>query len=102
LRRLASTLTALLDSKGLLVRDEESNYLTMDGQHDNVMNQLQSHSITYRVVAGPQQGLKAFTLQAILAWKYEEDFGKNQVGKIAGFSLQTGVGSKTRDRKKLE
>jgi hypothetical protein len=32
----------------------------------------------------------------------DDDFGTNQVGKIAGFSLHAGVAKKTRERKKLE
>jgi hypothetical protein len=37
----------------------------MDGLDDSVMNELQSHSITYRIAMGPQQGRKVFTLQTI-------------------------------------
>jgi Putative transposase len=91
-----------LERKGLLVREDESSYLTMDCQDDDAMDQLQSHSITYRIAVGPQQGRKVFTLQTIPAWEDEDDFGNYQVGKIAGFSLHAGVASKTRDRKKLE
>lgn len=91
-----------LERKGLLIRDDESSYLTMDWQDDDAMNQLQGHSITYRIAVGPQQGRKVFTLQTIPAWEDEDDFGNNQVGKVAGFSLHAGVASKTRDRKKLE
>jgi hypothetical protein len=50
---------------------------------------------------GPQQGRKVFTLQTIPSWE-DDDFGTNQVGKIAGFSLHAGVATKTRERKKLE
>ena len=65
----------------------------MDGLDDNVMNELQSHSITYRIAMGPQQGRKVFKLQTIPAW--EDDFSNNQVGliyeqnfiKIGGISL---------------
>ncbi len=65
------------------------------------MNQLQGHSITYRIAVGPQQGRKVFTLQTIPSWE-DDDFGTNQVGKIAGFSLHAGVATKTRERRKLE
>jgi hypothetical protein len=65
------------------------------------MSRLQSHSITYRIAVGPQQGRKVFTLQTIPSWE-DDDFGSNQVGKIAGFSLHAGVATKTRERKKLE
>ncbi|MFT6087467.1 MAG: hypothetical protein ACJA11_002719 [Glaciecola sp.] len=50
---------------------------------------------------GPQQGREVFTLQTFSSWE-DDDFGTNQVGKIAGFSLHAGVATKTRERKKLE
>ncbi len=90
-----------LERQGLLVRDDESSYLTLDLQDDDAMNQLQGHSITYRIAVGPQQGRKVFTLQTIPSWE-DDDFGTNQVGKIAGFSLHAGVATKTRERRKLE
>lgn len=90
-----------LERQGLLVRDDESSYLTLDLQDDDAMHQLQEHSITYRIAVGPQQGRKVFTLQTIPSWE-DDDFGTNQVGKIAGFSLHAGVATKTRERKKLE
>jgi hypothetical protein len=90
-----------LERQGLLVRDDESSYLTLDLQDDDAMSQIQGHSITYRIAVGPQQGRKVFTLQTIPSWE-DDDFGTNQVGKIAGFSLHAGVATKTRERKKLE
>lgn len=90
-----------LERQGLLMRDDESSYLTLDLQDDDVMNQLQDHSITYRIAVGPQQGRKVFTLQTIPSWE-DDDYGSSQVGKIAGFSLHAGVATKTRERKKLE
>ena len=90
-----------LERQGLLVRDDESSYLTLDLQDDDTMSQIQGHSITYRIAVGPQQGRKVFTLQTIPSWE-DDDFGTNQVGKIAGFALHAGVATKTRERKKLE
>ena len=90
-----------LERQGLLVRDDESSYLTLDLQDDDAMHQLQGHSITYRIAVGPQQGRKVFTLQTIPSWE-DDDFGNNQVGKVAGFSLHAGVAAKTREHKKLE
>ena len=49
-----------LEKQGLLTRDEENSYLTMEGLDDNVMNELHGHSITYRIAVGPQQGHKVF------------------------------------------
>ncbi|MCH8137214.1 MAG: IS91 family transposase [Proteobacteria bacterium] len=90
-----------LERQGLLTQDDTSSYLTLDLQDDDAMNQLQGHSITYRIAVGPQQGRKVFALQTIPSWE-DDDFGTNQVGKIAGFSLHAGVATKTRERNKLE
>jgi ribosomal protein S27E len=98
---ISQRVAGYLERQGLLVRDDESSYLTLDLQDDDAMSQLQGHSITYRIAVGPQQGRKVFTLQTIPSWE-DDDFGTNQVGKIAGFSLHAGVATKTRERRKLE
>ncbi|MEE8059514.1 MAG: transposase [Pseudomonadales bacterium] len=90
-----------LEGQGLLTRDEENSYLSLDLDDEDAMNALQGHSITYRIAVGPYQGRKVFTLQTIPGWE-EDDLGSNQVGKVAGFSLHAGVATKTRERKKLE
>jgi hypothetical protein len=38
-----------LERQGLLARDDESSYLTLNLQDDDPMNQLQGHFITYRI-----------------------------------------------------
>jgi hypothetical protein len=69
-----------LERQGLLTQDDESSYLTLDLQNDDAMNQLQGHSITYRIALGPRLGRKVFTLQTIPSWE-DDDYGTNQVGK---------------------
>jgi len=83
--KISQRIARHLEKQGLLSRDEENSYLMMDGLDDSVMNELQGHSITYRIAVGPQQGRKVFKLQTSPAWK--DDFSNSQVGKIAGFSL---------------
>ena len=99
--RISQRIARYLERRGLVARDDESSYLTMDWQDEDAMNQLQGHSITYRIAVGPQQGRKVFTLQTIPSWE-DDDCGPKQVGKIAGFSLHAGVAANTRERKKLE
>ena len=86
-----------------LARDEQSDHLTLalDDEEGTTMQQLQGHSITYRIALGPQTGRKVLTLQTIPAWE-EDDYGTDQLGRIGGFSLHAGVAVKTRERKKLE
>ena len=92
-----------LERQGWLARDEQSDHLTLalEDEECNTMQQLQGHSITYRIAMGPHAGRKVFTLQTIPAWE-EDDFGTDQLGRIGGFSLHAGVAVNTRERKKLE
>ncbi len=90
-----------LERQGLLTRDDEGGYLTLDLQDDGALNEHQGLSVTYRIAVGPQQGRKVFTLQTTPPWE-DDDFGTNRLGKIPGFSLHAGVATKTRERKKLE
>jgi hypothetical protein len=52
-----------LGREGLLVRDNDNDYLALDGLKDEPMLQIQGYSITYRIAKGKQQGRKIFTLQ---------------------------------------
>jgi hypothetical protein len=47
--------------------DEQSDHLTLalDDEEGNTMQQLQGHSITYRIAMGPQAGRKVLTLRTI-------------------------------------
>jgi hypothetical protein len=65
-----------LERQCLLVRDDENSYLTLDLQDDDAMNQLQGHSITYRIEVGPQQERKVFTLTTSPSWE-DDDFSTN-------------------------
>ncbi len=92
-----------LERQGWLARDEQSDHLTLpleEGDEDT-LQQLQGHSITYRIAMGPQAGRKVLTLQTIPA-REEEEYGTDQLGRIGGFSLHAGVSVNTRERKKLE
>jgi hypothetical protein len=63
--RLPDILARFLEKSGFLERDAEASYLALEPDDDNVMVQLQGHSITYRIAVGPQQGRKVFTLQTL-------------------------------------
>jgi hypothetical protein len=54
-----------LEREGLLVRDDDNDYLALDGLEDDPMLQIHGYSITYRIATGKQQGRKVFTLQSI-------------------------------------
>ncbi len=90
-----------LQRRGLLEADEESSYLTLESAEDEAMQQLYGHSITYRIVIGPNQGKKVFTLQSLPPMK-ESKVSSSQVAKLAGFSLHAGVMAEAHQRDKLE
>jgi hypothetical protein len=83
-----------LEREGLLVRDDDNDYLALDGLEDDPMLQTHGYSITYPIATGKQQGRKVFTLQT-LAPMAEQGLG-------AGFRLHAGVMSNAQDRGKLE
>jgi len=62
---IARRLARYLERQGLLVRDAEHSYLTLEGLDEDPMDQLRGHSITYRIAVGSQQGRKVFTLQTL-------------------------------------
>ena len=98
---IATRVGRYLERQGLLERDAEQSYLTLDTEEENPMNDLMGHSITYRIAVGPQAGRKVFTLQTLPACDPLDMLGSS-VGKVAGFSLHAGVAAKAKERNKLE
>jgi hypothetical protein len=90
-----------LEREGLLVRDIENDYLSLDGLEEDPMLQIHGYSITYRIATGSQQGRKVFTLQTI-APKIDQGVESDRVANVAGFNLHAGVMSDAQDRNKLE
>jgi hypothetical protein len=66
-RVISERVARALEGQGVLVRDLESSFLTVDSPDDVGFDDLLGHSITYRVALGPHQGRKAFTLQTVPA-----------------------------------
>ena len=66
----------------------EQSYLTLV-EDDDPMQQIQGHSITYRIAVGEQQGQKIFTLQTLPP--SDNKSNETQIGQIAGFSLHAGI-----------
>ena len=54
-----------LEKRGLLERDTENTWLTLEEGEEayDVLTQQHGSSVTYRIATGPQQGRKVFTLQ---------------------------------------
>jgi hypothetical protein len=96
---VARRVSRFLERQGLLVRDDETAYLSMDAEGDDPMEALIGHSVTYRIATGPRQGRKVLTLQTLPA--IDEPF-TTRAGNVAGFSLHAGVAAKANERDKLE
>ena len=79
---IAHRLARYLERQGLLERDAEHSYLTLDNADEDPMDQLRGHSITYRIAVGPQQGRKVFTLQTLPDERDADD--ALAVGNVAG------------------
>ena len=94
---IAHRIGRYLERQGLLVRDAEHSYLALDEPDEDPMNQLQGHSITYRIAVGPHQGRKVFTLLTLPGT--EEPLIADGV---PSFSLHASVAVKVGERKKLE
>ena len=58
-------MAGFLEREGLLVRDDDNDYLALNGLEDDPMLQIHGYSITYRIATSKQQGRKVFTLQII-------------------------------------
>jgi hypothetical protein len=82
-----------LEREDLLVRDDDNDYLALDGLEDEPMLQIHGYSIIYRIATGKQQGRKVFTLQTIapIAPIAEQGFSAGCASNVAGFSLHAGV-----------
>lgn len=92
-----------LERAGLLARDMDQSYLTLDGLELDELQTVQAHSIHYRIAAGTWRGKKVFTLQT-LPPKLENQgtVNKKLLAKCSGFSLHAGVAAKAHERAKLE
>jgi hypothetical protein len=89
-----------LGREGLLVRDNDNDYLALDGLKDEPMLQIHGYSITYRIATGKQQGRKVFTLQSI-APMAEQGLASGCAANVAGFSLHAGTVNNAQDRPTL-
>ena len=98
---IARRVARYLERQGLLERDAETSYLSLEGADESPMDQLLGHSITYCVAVGPQRGRKVFTLETLPACDPEDRLSAT-VGQAAGFSLHAGVAARGDERGKLE
>jgi hypothetical protein len=99
--RISQRVAGFLEREALLMRDNDNDYLALDGLEDDPMLQIHGYSITYGIATGKQQGRRVFTLQAIAPIP-ELGLASCCAANVAGFSLHAGVMSNAQDRGKLE
>ena len=56
LHTISQRVASFLERRGILERDEGNSYLNLDGLDEDPMQELHSHSVTYRIAMGPQRG----------------------------------------------
>ena len=98
-QQISERLCRYLLREGLLTQDMENSYLELDSE-DQPMQHVHGHSITYRVAVGPRQGSKMLMLQSLPPSATQRV--DNEVGKVGGFSLHSGVAIRAHQRGKLE
>ena len=98
---LSHRIARCLEKRGLLERDAENTWLTLEDSEDDVLTQLHGASVTYRIATGPQRGRKVFTLQT-LPGREDKANASSRVANHAGFSLHVGVMAEAHQRDKLE
>ena len=54
---LSHRIARCLGRQGVLERDAENSWLTLEEEEGEVLTQLQSASVIYRIATGPQRGL---------------------------------------------
>ena len=102
LHRISERIARLLERQGYLERDSEEGSLLLDGFDDNVLNELQGSSITYRIAVGRSRGKKVFTLKTLPSMDDEDDINGQALAKAGDFSLHAGVSAKSHQRDKVE
>jgi len=102
LHRISERIARLLEREGYLERDSEDGRLLLDGFDDDVLNELQGSSITYRIAVGSQRGKKVFTLKTLPGTEEADDTNGQMLAKGGGFSLHAGVSAKAHERAKIE
>ena len=126
LQKISARVGRHLERVGLLVRDMDTSYLDtgyLDGpaagmvgegragegrgrggsgslEERQTLEDLQTHSITYRIAVGAHKGRKAFMLQSLPPLKEAEE--RPGVAQLSGFSLHAGVAAAAHQRYKLE
>jgi len=97
--KIAQAVAKKLEKMGYLVSDLAHGHYLSD-QDVDLLGDLQSHSITYRIAVGPRRGQKVFQLQLLPPSDEPVHGSHDPCANYAGFNLHAGlkIGSKRRDK----
>jgi hypothetical protein len=97
--KIAQAVAKKLEKMGYLVKDLADGHYLSDQEVD-LLGDLQSHSITYRIAVGPRRGQKVFQLQLLPPSDEPANGSHDPCAQYAGFNLHAGlkIGSKRRDK----
>ena len=91
---LSHRIARCLEKQGLLERDVENTWLTLEEGEEDTLTKLHGHSVTYRIATGPQKGRKVFSLQTLPGREDKTDTSSrmaNYAGRCRdGLSASTG------------
>jgi hypothetical protein len=90
-----------LEKMGYLFSDLAHGHYLSD-QDVDLLGDLQSHSITYRIAVGPRRGQKVFQLQLLPPSDEPVHGSHDPCANYAGFSLHVGLKIVSKRRDKLE
>ena len=101
LEKIVNRVAKRLVKRGVLTRDDENSYLTLDEAEDDPLLQWMGASVNYRIAEGPHRGRKVFSLQT-LPERAETKPETEQLAKLSGFSLHAGVMAEAHQTDKRE
>ena len=89
-----------MEKRGILERDAENTWLTLEEGEDDTLTQLHGASVTYRIAVGPSKGAKSSPCKP--CGREDKADSSSRVANHAGFSLHAGVMAEAHQRDKLE
>ena len=98
LETIAQRIVKLLEKRGFIVRDKETEPQLLNIKPTPAMDHIHSSSITYRIALGKYKGQKALTLRTLSSPQKPKPF----LSQYSGFTLHAGISCPAKDKKKRE
>ena len=92
----------LLKKRGLIVKEEGTEYPFLNVKDPEAIDHIHGSSITYRIALGKYKGQKVLTLGILSNFKPQKEKEKLFLSKYSGFSLHAGIFCSAHDKKERE